>query len=179
MALWHCVSQTLALACHLAAINNCFFFSTLWAEIHNKSCHNAILTQLSANNFFLFWHFAKSFPVNIENYYVFLFILIKNFENRFQYFQKCLPFYGTFWYGKWKVIPFSISIQYTSALNFQFQCTEYQSDIQLQSFLMLSYWTSVSPSLPAYLAYLSSQSCLIQIIYFSLYLHLLTIIFMY
>ena len=82
-------------------------------------------SQVKANNFMHFDTLAKHGPVNNEKYAALLFDLIQEFENRFQDFRKNHQSFGIF------ATPFSVDINILPA-NFQMECIELQSDIQLK-----------------------------------------------
>ena len=70
---------------------------------------------------------AKHNPVNSEKFAPMLSALIKEFENRFECCQNNLQFIF--------ISPFSVDIN-TLTANFQMECIELQSDIQLKNMIM-------------------------------------------
>ena len=83
--------------------------------------------QMKANNFIHLDMLAKHSPVKSEKYAALPFDLIQEFENRFQDFWENNQYFATY------ASPFSVDINMLSA-NFQMECTEVQSDIQLKKF---------------------------------------------
>ena len=77
-----------------------------------------------ANNFMHFDTSAKGSPVTSEKHAVMLSILIKKHKNRSQDFQKKIIFFCIL------VTQFSVNIK-TLLVNFHMECTELQSNIQL------------------------------------------------
>ena len=91
-----------------------------------------MLTQVMVNNFMHFNTLAKHSPVNSEKYVAFLFILIKDFENRFQDCKKCHQSFGIL------ETLFSVDINILPA-KFQIECRELQSDIQFKNLIISPY----------------------------------------
>ena len=81
--------------------------------------------QIKANNFMHFDTLAKHSCVNGEKYAPLLFDLTQVFENRFKDFWEYNKYFAVF------VTPFSVNINMLPA-NFQMECMELQSDIQLK-----------------------------------------------
>jgi len=71
-----------------------------------------VLTQVIANNCICFDTLAKHSPVNSKKYAAVPSVLIKEFENRFQDYQKNLQYFYIF------ATPFSVDINMVPA-NFQ------------------------------------------------------------
>ena len=82
--------------------------------------------QIMANNFMHFDILANESSMNKEKYAAVLSLLIKNFENRFQDLKKYIFFF--------LVVYLRLHFQSTNTLpgNFQVECLELQSDIQLK-----------------------------------------------
>lgn len=78
-----------------------------------------------ANNFKHFVMLVEHSPVISEKYAAMLYILIQEFENRLQDFQKKPLLFCIF------ATPFSLVIN-TLPANFHMECTELQSDVQLK-----------------------------------------------
>ena len=81
--------------------------------------------QIKANNFMDFDTLATHIPVSSKKYAAVVFDLIQEVENRFQDFWENNQYFAIF------VTPFSVDINMLPA-NFQMECTELQSDIQLK-----------------------------------------------
>lgn len=94
-----------------------------WAE--NGTGCRAVLTLMVANNCMPCDTLAKHSPGNGKKYTSMLFVLIQEFENRF---QDCLKYNQVFGVS---IILFSIDIS-TLPANFQIECVELQSDTQLE-----------------------------------------------
>ena len=81
--------------------------------------------QIKANDFMHFNTLTKHSPVNSKKYAALLFNLIQEFENRFQDFHENNQYFAI------SASPFSVNINMLPA-NFQMECMELQSDIQLK-----------------------------------------------
>ena len=90
-------------------------------------------TRFMANNFMHFIHWLNS-PVSSKKYAALLSILILEFENSFQGCRKKTThfFLGIF------LTQFSVDVN-TLPGNFQVECIEFQSDIQLKNLVMSLY----------------------------------------
>lgn len=117
-------TPTAAINTHWGAVN------TAWAETRERGRCSALLTQLIVNNSMSSDTLAKHSPTNRENYAVIPSILIKGFEKQVLRLLENHPFiFAT---------PFSVDVK-TLPVNFQRQCVEWQSDIQLNDAIMPLY----------------------------------------
>ena len=127
--------------------------------------------QIKANDFMHFNTLAKHIPVSSEIYAALLLNLIREFGNRFQDFQGNNQYFAIF------ATPSSVDINMLPA-NFQMECIELWSDIQLKDKFdcvsLLDFYRSclqgrqISPA---------SQSCLIHVITIWQHLHVRATIF--
>ena len=128
-------------------------------------------TQIKANNFMFFDTLAKHSPMTSKKHAALLSDLIQEFENRFQEFLGNNQYFAIF------VTLFSVDMNMLPA-NFQMECIELWSDIQLKDKFdcvsLLDFYRSclqgrqISPA---------SQSCLIHVITIWQHLHLRATIF--
>ena len=113
---------------------------TVWAETGTRGGPSAVLTEVMANNCMHFDTLAKHSPVNRKKICSFNLCFDNELENMFQDCQKSHKFFGIF------ATPFSVNTN-TLPANFNIECIELQSGIQLKNMILPLYQNFISPIL--------------------------------